>query len=129
MKVWYAEELERTVYVLDNFTEGLSSLELYLWCDSASVQTRLELKVDIIFDAAYYDGLTRFAAVDAGILDDGNRKTAIALCEACAGRSPNGMTSILRHPIHNSRKPKCYNYRTRENVRKWFFNSKVIICY
>lgn len=83
-------------------------------------QLKLQPLVRSVIDAAYY-GLGRFAAVNAGVLDDYGGKTNIAFCQACGrafikrGNRQKYCGTMQRQSIRNNRKSSDYYYRKKNN--------------
>ena len=82
MARWYRTEPDRRSLVIKEFVEKLPTFTMNLEYDLSDRQLKLQPLVKSVIDAAYY-GLGRFAAVNAGALDDYGGKTNIAFCQAC----------------------------------------------
>ena len=91
--------------------------------DVLEKQSRLEPVVNSVIDAAYY-ALGRFAAVNAGALDDYGGKTNIAFCQACGrafikrGNRQKYCGTMQCQSIRNNRKSSDYYYRKKKETQE-----------
>ena len=117
---WYRTEPDRRSLVIKEFVEKLPTFTMNLEYDLSDRQLKLQPLVKSVIDAAYY-GLGRFAAVNAGALDDYGGKTNIAFCQACGrafikrGNRQKYCGTDLCQSIRNNRKSSDYYYRKKNN--------------
>lgn len=120
MARWYRTEPDRRSLVIKEFVEKLPTFTMNLEYDLSDRQLKLQPLVKSVIDAAYY-GLGRFAAVNAGALDDYGGKTNIAFCQACGrafikrGNRQKYCGTDLCQSIRNNRKSSDYYYRKKNN--------------
>ena len=94
-------------------------LSMELVFDDKTQQIRMEPVVNSAIDAAYF-ALSRFAAVNAGALDDYGGKTNIAFCQACGrafikrGNRQKYCGTMQCQSIRNNRKSSDYYYRKKK---------------
>lgn len=97
----------------------LPKLSMELVFDDKTQQIRMEPVVNSAIDAAYF-ALSRFAAVNAGALDDYGSKTNIAFCQACGrafikhGNRQKYCGTMQCQSIRNNRKSSDYYYRKKK---------------
>ena len=97
----------------------LPKLSMELVFDDKTQQIRMEPVVNSAIDAAYF-ALSRFAAVNAGALDDYGGKTNIAFCQACGrafikhGNRQKYCGTMQCQSIRNNRKSSDYYYRKKK---------------
>ena len=97
---------------------NLPKLSMELVFDDKTQQIRMEPVVNSAIDAAYF-ALSRFAAVNAGALDDYGGKTNIAFCQACGrafikrGNRQKYCGTMQCQSIRNNRKSSDYYYRKK----------------
>lgn len=97
---------------------NLPKLSMELVFDDKTQQIRIEPVVNSAIDAAYF-ALSRFAAVNAGALDDYGGKTNIAFCQACGrafikrGNRQKYCGTMQCQSIRNNRKSSDYYYRNK----------------
>ena len=119
MFIWFRTPVERRALVIKEVVEKLPQLSMSLEYDLADGQLKLQPAVRSVIDAAYY-GLSRFAAVDVGALDDYGGKTNIAFCQACGrafiktGNRQKYCGDPLCQSIRNKRKSSDYYYRKKQ---------------
>ena len=98
---------------------NLPKLSMELVFDDKTQQIRMEPVVNSAIDAAYF-ALSRFAAVNAGALDDYGGKTNIAFCQACGrafikrGNRQKYCGTMQCQSIRNNRKSSDYYYRKKK---------------
>jgi hypothetical protein len=120
MARWYRTEPDRRSLVIKEFVEKLPTFTMNLEYDLSDRQLKLQPLVKSVIDAAYY-GLGRFAAVNAGALDDYGGKTNIAFCQACGrafikrGNRQKYCGTDLCQSIRNNRKSSDYYYRKKNS--------------
>ena len=120
MARWYRTEPDRRPLVIKEFVEKLPTFTMNLEYDLSDRQLKLQPLVKSVIDAAYY-GLGRFAAVNAGALDDYGGKTNIAFCQACGrafikrGNRQKYCGTDLCQSIRNNRKSSDYYYRKKNS--------------
>lgn len=120
MARWYRTEPDRRSLVIKEFVEKLPIFTMNLEYDLSDRQLKLQPLVKSVIDAAYY-GLGRFAAVNAGALDDYGGKTNIAFCQACGrafikrGNRQKYCGTDLCQSIRNNRKSSDYYYRKKNS--------------
>ena len=96
----------------------LPKLSMELVFDDKTKQIRMEPVVNSAIDAAYF-ALSRFAAVNAGALDDYGGKTNIVFCQACGrafikrGNRQKYCGTMQCQSIRNNRKSSDYYYRKK----------------
>lgn len=101
----------------------LPKLSMELVFDDKTQQIRMEPVVNSAIDAAYF-ALSRFAAVNAGALDDYGGKTNIAFCQACGrafikrGNRQKYCGTDLCQSIRNNRKSSDYYYRKKKEEQE-----------
>ena len=123
MDSWYRAESGKRPLVIKEFVEMLPTFTMNLEYDLSDGQLKLQPLVKSVIDAAYY-GLGRFAAVNAGALDDYGGKTNIAFCQACGrafikrGNRQNYCGTDLCQSIRNNRKSSDYYYRKKNETRE-----------
>ena len=116
---WFRTPIERRALVIKEVVDKLPKLSMRLEYDLADGQLKLQPAVRSVIDAAYY-GLSRFAAVDVGALDDYGGKTNIAFCQACGrafiktGNRQKYCGDPLCQSIRNKRKSSDYYYRKKQ---------------
>ena len=121
MARWYRTEPDRRSLVIKEFVEKLPTFTMNLEYDLSDRQLKLQPLVKSVIDAAYY-GLGRFAAVNAGALDDYGGKTNIAFCQACGrafikrGNRQKYCGTDLCQSIRNNRKSSDYYYRKKKET-------------
>lgn len=121
MARWYRTEPDRRSLVIKEFVEKLPTFTMNLEYDLSDRQLKLQPRVKSVIDAAYY-GLGRFAAVNAGALDDYGGKTNIAFCQACGrafikrGNRQKYCGTDLCQSIRNNRKSSDYYYRKKKEM-------------
>ena len=119
MARWYRTEPDRRSLVIKEFVEKLPTFTMNLEYDLSDRQLKLQPLVKSVIDAAYY-GLGRFAAVNAGALDDYGGKTNIAFCQACGrafikrGNRQKYCGTMQCQSIRNNRKSSDYYYRKKK---------------
>ena len=119
MARWYRTEPDRRPLLIKEFVEKLPTFTMNLEYDLSDRQLKLQPLVKSVIDAAYY-GLGRFAAVNAGALDDYGGKTNIAFCQACGrafikrGNRQKYCGTDLCQSIRNNRKSSDYYYRKKQ---------------
>ena len=97
----------------------LPKLSMELVFDDKTQQIRMEPVVNSAIDASYF-ALSRFAAVNAGALDDYGGKTNIAFCQACGrafikrGNRQKYCGTMQCQSIRNNRKSSDYYYRKKK---------------
>ena len=123
MARWYRTEPDRRPLVIKEFVEKLPTFTMNLEYDLSDRQLKLQPLVKSVIDAAYY-GLGRFAAVNAGALDDYGGKTNIAFCQAC-GRAfikrcnrQKYCGTMQCQSIRNNRKSSDYYYRKKKEEQE-----------
>ena len=98
---------------------NLPKLSMELVFDDKTQQIRMDPVVNSAIDAAYF-ALSRFAAVNAGALDDYGGKTNIAFCQACGrafikrGNRQKYCGTMQCQSIRNNRKSSDYYYRKKK---------------
>lgn len=123
MARWYRTEPDRRPLVIKEFVEKLPAFTMNLEYDLSDGQLKLQPLVKSVIDAAYY-GLGRFAAVNAGALDDYGGKTNIAFCQACGrafikrGNRQKYCGTDLCQSIRNNRKSSDYYYRKKKEEQE-----------
>lgn len=123
MARWYRTEPDRRPLVIKEFVEKLPTFTMNLEYDLSDRQLKLQPLVKSVIDAAYY-GLGRFAAVNAGALDDYGGKTNIAFCQACGrafikrGNRQKYCGTDLCQSIRNNRKSSDYYYRKKKEEQE-----------
>lgn len=116
---WYRMAPEKRALVIKETIEKLPKFTMNLEYDLSDGQLKLQPVVKSVIDAAYY-GLGRFAAVNAGALDDYGGKTNIAFCQACGrafikrGNRQKYCGTDLCQSIRNNRKSSDYYYRKKK---------------
>jgi hypothetical protein len=91
--------------------------------DDKTQQIRMEPVVNSAIDAAYF-ALSRFAAVNAGALDDYGGRTNIAFCQACGrafikhGNRQKYCGTMQCQSIRNNRKSSDYYYRKKKEEQE-----------
>lgn len=116
---WFRSAAECRTLVIKETVEKLPKFAMSLEYDFADGQLKLQPVVKSVIDAAYY-GLGRFAAVDAGALDDYGGKTSIAFCQACgrafikSGNRQKYCGDYLCQSVRNKRKSSDYYYRKKK---------------
>ena len=101
----------------------LPKLSMELVFDDKTQQIRMEPVVNSAIDAAYF-ALSRFAAVNAGALDDYGGKTNIAFCQACGrafikrGNRQKYCGTMQCQSIRNNRKSSDYYYRKKKEEQE-----------
>jgi hypothetical protein len=122
MDRWYRAEPGRRPLVIKEFVEKLPTFTMNLEYDLSDRQLKLQPLAKSVIDAAYY-GLGRFAAVNAGALDDYGGKTNIAFCQACGrafikrGNRQKYCGTDLCQSIRNNRKSSDYYYRKKKDEK------------
>ena len=122
MGKWYFATPERRPFVIKEVIEKLPRFAMRLEYDLSDGQIKLQPTVRSVIDAAYY-ALGRFAAVNAGALDDYGGKTNIAFCQACGrafikrGNRQKYCGTTLCQSIRNNRKSSDYYYRKKTGGR------------
>jgi len=120
MGKWYFATPERRPFIIREAIEKLPRFAMSLEYDLFDGQIKLQPTVRSVIDAAYY-ALGRFAAVNAGTLDDYGGKTNIAFCQACGkafikrGNRQKYCGTALCQSIRNNRKSSDYYYRNKED--------------
>ena len=123
MARWYRTEPDRRSLVIKEFVEKLPTFTMNLEYDLSDRQLKLQPRVKSVIDAAYY-GLGRFAAVNAGALDDYGGKTNIAFCQACGrafikrGNRQKYCGTMQCQSIRNNRKSSDYYYRKKKEEQE-----------
>ena len=123
MARWYRTEPDRRSLVIKEFVEKLPTFTMNLEYDLSDRQLKLQPQVKSVIDAAYY-GLGRFAAVNAGALDDYGGKTNIAFCQACGrafikrGNRQKYCGTMQCQSIRNNRKSSDYYYRKKKEEQE-----------
>ena len=123
MARWYRTEPDRRPLVIKEFVEKLPTFTMNLEYDLSDRQLKLQPLVKSVIDAAYY-GLGRFAAVNAGALDDYGGKTNIAFCQACGrafikrGNRQKYCGTMQCQSIRNNRKSSDYYYRKKKEEQE-----------
>ena len=123
MARWYRTEPDRRSLVIKEFVEKLPTITMNLEYDLSDRQLKLQPLVKSVIDAAYY-GLGRFAAVNAGALDDYGGKTNIAFCQACGrafikrGNRQKYCGTMQCQSIRNNRKSSDYYYRKKKEEQE-----------
>ena len=123
MDRWYRAEPGKRPLVIKEFVEKLPTFTMNLEYDLFDRQLKLQPLVKSVIDAAYY-GLGRFAAVNAGALDDYGGKTNIAFCQACGrafikrGNRQKYCGTDLCQSIRNNRKSSDYYYRKKKEEQE-----------
>ena len=116
---WYKYPPQRRAWIIEQCVDKLPKLTMNLKYDVLEKQIRLEPVVNSVIDAAYY-ALGRFAAVNAGALDDYGGKTNIAFCQACGrafikrGNRQKYCGTMQCQSIRNNRKSSDYYYRKKK---------------
>lgn len=101
----------------------LPKLSMELVFDDKTQQIRMEPVVNSAIDAAYF-ALSRFAAVNAGALDDYGGKTNIAFCQACGrafikrGNRQKYCGTMQCQSIRSNRKSSDYYYRKKKGEKE-----------
>ena len=101
----------------------LPKLSMELVFDDKIQQIRIEPVVNSAIDAAYF-ALSRFAAVNAGALDDYGGKTNITFCQACGrafikrGNRQKYCGTMQCQSIRNNRKSSDYYYRKKKEEQE-----------
>ena len=120
---WYRTEPDGRSLVIKEFVEKLPKFTMNLEYNLSDGQLKLQPLVRSVIDAAYY-GLGRFAAVNAGALDDYGGKTNIAFCQACGrafikrGNRQKYCGTDLCQSIRNNRKSSDYYYRKKKEEQE-----------
>ena len=120
---WYRTEPDGRSLVIKEFVEKLPTFTMNLEYDLSDRQLKLQPLVKSVIDAAYY-GLGRFAAVNAGALDDYGGKTNIAFCQACGrafikrGNRQKYCGTMQCQSIRNNRKSSDYYYRKKKEEQE-----------
>lgn len=102
---------------------NLPKLSMELVFDDKTQQIRMDPVVNSAIDAAYF-ALSRFAAVNAGALDDYGGKTNIAFCQACGrafikrGNRQKYCGTMQCQSIRNNRKSSDYYYRKKKEEQE-----------
>ena len=123
MARWYRTEPDRRSLVIKEFVEKLPTFTMNLEYDLSDRQLKLQPLVKSVIDAAYY-GLGRFAAVNAGALDDYGGKTNITFCQACGrafikrGNRQKYCGTMQCQSIRNNRKSSDYYYRKKKEEQE-----------
>ena len=123
MARWYRTEPDGRSLVIKEFVEKLPTFTMNLEYDLSDRQLKLQPLVKSVIDAAYY-GLGRFAAVNAGALDDYGGKTNIAFCQACGrafikrGNRQKYCGTMQCQSIRNNRKSSDYYYRKKKEEQE-----------
>jgi len=122
MSNWYRATPAKRALVIRNAIGKLPRFAMELEYDLSDGQLKLQPAVKSVIDAAYY-GLGRFAAVNAGALDDYGGKTNIAFCQAC-GRAfikrcnrQKYCGTDLCQSVRNNRKSSDYYYRKKKDTQ------------
>lgn len=116
---WCREKPERRPVIIKQFVEKLPKFTMNLEYDLSDMHLKLQPQVKSVVDAAYY-ALGRFAAVNAGALDDYGGKTNIAFCQACGrafikrGNRQKYCGTTHCQSIRNNRKSSDYYYRKKK---------------
>lgn len=123
MARWYRTAPSRRVLVIKEYVEKLPKFAMNLEYDLSDGQLKLQPVVKSVIDVAYY-GLGRFAAVNAGALDDYGGKTNIAFCQACGrafikrGNRQKYCGTDLCQSVRNNRKSSDYYYRKKKEEQE-----------
>lgn len=121
MDRWYRAEPGKRPLVITECVEKLPKYTMNLEYDLSDGQLKLQPLVKSVIDAAYY-GLGRFAAVNAGALNDYGGKINIAFCQACGrafikrGNRQKYCSTDLCQSIRNNRKSSDYYYRKKKET-------------
>lgn len=122
MGKWYFATPEQRPFVIKEAIEKLPRFAMSLEYDLSDGQIKLQPTVRSVIDAACY-ALGRFAAVNAGALDDYGGKTNIAFCQACGkafikrGNRQKYCGTTQCQSIRNNRKSSDYYYRKKKANR------------
>lgn len=120
---WYRTAPAKRALVIKETIEKLPKFAMNLEYDLSDGQLKLQPVVKSVIDAAYY-GLGRFAAVNAGALDDYGGKTNIAFCQACGrafikrGNRQKYCGTDLCQSVRNNRKSSDYYYRKKKEEQE-----------
>ena len=123
MSNWYRATPAKRALVIRNAIGKLPRFAMELEYDLSDGQLKLQPAVKSVIDAAYY-GLGRFAAVNAGALDDYGGKTNIAFCQACGrafikrGNRQKYCGTMQCQSIRNNRKSSDYYYRKKKGEKE-----------
>lgn len=123
MLQWYKMSPQRRGWLIEQRVGGLPKFTMNLQYDIFDKQIRLEPVVNSVIDAAYY-ALGRFAAVNAGALDDYGGKPNIAFCQACGrafikrGNRQKYCGTMQCQSIRNNRKSSDYYYRKKKEEQE-----------
>ena len=121
MLLWYRMFPQTRDWLIEQSVGKLPKLTMNLQYDVFSKQISLEPVVNSVIDASYY-ALGRFAAVNAGALDDYGGKTNIVFCQACGrafikrGNRQKYCGTDLCQSIRNNRKSSDYYYRKKRTT-------------
>ena len=119
MVQWYKYPPQRRAWIIEQCVDKLPKLTMNLKYDVLEKQIRMEPVVNSAIDAAYF-ALSRFAAVNAGALDDYGGKTNITFCQACGrafikrGNRQKYCGTMQCQSIRNNRKSSDYYYRKKK---------------
>ncbi len=116
IKAWSGADERNRYFVISNSIEEIPKLKMELQFDPNSKQMNLTPSIKSIIDAAYY-GLSRFMAVNAGMIEDYGGKINVAFCQACGrafikrGNRQKYCGTPACQSIRNSNKSRDYYYR------------------
>ncbi len=120
---WFGNGEQGQQKLCTKIISSLPKLSMELTFDEKTRQIRMEPVVNSAIDAAYF-ALSRFAAVNAGALDDYGGKTNIAFCQACGrafikrGNRQKYCGTMQCQSIRNNRKSSDYYYRKKKDEQE-----------
>ena len=123
IRQWFASGKYGQQKLCTEIVNKLPKLSMELVFDDKTQQIRMEPVVNSAIDAAYF-ALSRFAAVNAGALDDYGGKTNIAFCQACGrafikrGNRQKYCGTMQCQSIRNNRKSSDYYYRKKKGEKE-----------
>ena len=121
--LWYKYLVQGWAWIIGQCAGKSPKFAMNLKYDVLKKQIRLEPVVNSAIDAAYF-ALSRFAAVNAGALDDYGVKTNIAFCQACGwafikrGNRQKYCGTMQCQNIRNNRKSSDYYYRKKKESQE-----------
>ena len=122
IRQWLATGKVGQQKLCEEIVGNLPKLSMELQYDRKTRQIQMEPVVNSVIDAAYF-ALSRFAAVNAGALNDYGGKTNIAFCQACGrafikrGNRQKYCGTMQCQSIRNNRKSSDYYYRKKKKRR------------
>ncbi len=120
IKEWSKADEKSQYFVITKFIDKIPKLKMELQFDPNSKQMHLTPSIKSVIDAAYY-GLSRFMAVNTGMIEDYGGKVNIAFCQACGrafvkrGNRQKYCGTPACQSIRNSNKSRDYYYRQKLN--------------